>query len=369
MRRLPPFESDLTRAETLPAFAYTDPEILAAERTAIFRKTWQPVGRLEDVRDPGTFLTGNIDGMPIVVTRDSAGALHAFHNVCRHRAGPVAIGKGPRKSLTCKYHGWTYALDGKLVTTPELGEAIKDFDKSCYGLRPVKVATFGPIVFANLDSEAEPLESVLGDIPRETESFRLGEMKLVAAKNYELRSNWKTYVDNFLEGYHLPTVHPGLFRELDYNAYRVEPHRLYSKQHAPIRPVKAGDKSRQYSPAKEGELDTLYYWVFPNWMLNIYPDNMSLNIVIPIDAGRTLTVFEWFRHGESASPEEVSSTIAFSDGIQIEDIEICEHVQRGLESGSYDRGRFSPLRENGVHHFQSLVHAYLERLPSNHSER
>ncbi|MDF2694054.1 MAG: Rieske (2Fe-2S) domain protein, partial [Labilithrix sp.] len=205
--RLPPFEPDLSRASTLPAFAYTDAAILAAERARIFRHTWQPIGHAADVAAPGSFLTGDVDGAPVVVTRDASGELRGFYNVCRHRAGPVAIGKGSRKSLTCKYHGWTYALDGKLMTTPELGD-VKDFDRSCNGLRPIQAAVWGPIVFVNLDVGAEPLESVLGAISKETVPYRLGEMRLVARKDYELACNWKTYVDNFLEGYHLPTVHP-----------------------------------------------------------------------------------------------------------------------------------------------------------------
>ena len=217
----------------------------------------------------------------------------------------MAIGKGARKLLTCRYHGWSYGLDGKLVGTPELGE-VKDFDKSCHGLRPVHVATFGPIVFANLDPTAEPLTSVLGDIPKETERFRLDEMRPVAEKNYELKSNWKTYVDNFLEGYHLPTVHPGLFKELDYDAYRVETHRMYSAQIAPIRAAKP-NATRHYAPSGDEQLETLYYWVFPNWMLNIYPDNMSLNVVIPLDTDKTLTVFEWYRHDDASRRDAIDA--------------------------------------------------------------
>jgi len=347
--RLPPFESELARASTLPAFAYTDAAILTAERERIFAKTWQPVGHLADVAQPGTFCTSEIDGRPLVVTRDANGELRAFYNVCRHRAGPVAIGKGARKSLTCKYHGWTYGLDGRLVTTPELGE-VKDFDKACNGLRPVRVDTFGPFVFACLADDAPPLASVLGAIPAETRHLRLDEMRFVARKDYEVRANWKAYVDNFLEGYHLPTVHPGLFKVLDYGAYEVKTERFYSKQLSPLR--------ASTGTADQGE--ALYYWVFPNWMLNIYPDNMSLNVIVPTAPDRCVTIFEWFRHDAEAK-DEIAKTIAFSDGIQEEDIMICEAVQRGLASGSYERGRFSPLRENGVHHFQSLVHEFLTR--------
>jgi len=344
---LPPFEEDLARASTLPASAYTDPTVLAREREKIFARTWQPIGRLEDVAAPSTYFTTSVDEKPIVVVRDAQGALRAFYNVCRHRAGPVAVGKGARKSLTCRYHGWTYGLDGALVTTPELGD-VKDFDKACFGLRPVRVETFGPFVFVNLDDDAETLASVLGDIPRETAHLSLEKMSLVARKDYDIACNWKAYVDNFLEGYHLPTVHPGLFKILDYGKYEVKTEGLYSKQVSPLR--------ASTGTAESGE--ALYYWVFPNWMLNIYPDNLSLNIVIPRGVDRCVTVFEWYRQG-GADQAAVDTTIAFSDGIQEEDIMICEAVQRGLASGAYDRGRFSVLRENGVHHFQSLVHRFL----------
>ena len=363
--RLGPFEKELASATTLPAFAYTDPAILAAEQERIFRRCWEPVGNAVDVEAPGSFLTAEVAGAPIVVTRDAGGVLRGFFNVCRHRAGPVAVGKGARKSLTCRYHGWTYALDGRLVTTPELGE-VKDFDRACHGLRPIRVETWGPLVFACLDDAAPPLLSTLGDIPKETAAHDLGAMKPVARREYEIACNWKVYVDNFLEGYHLPTVHPGLFKELDYGKYRVETFGNYSSQIAPIRPVAtssgaAGDATGRYYTPEDGDLAALYYWVFPGWMLNIYPDNMSLNVVLPRGPDRCVTVFEWFRRDPSAegTAEAVARTVEFSHGIQLEDIGICEAVQKGLASGSYERGRFSALRENGVHHFQSLVHAAL----------
>ncbi|MCS6911367.1 MAG: hypothetical protein NZM11_12500, partial [Anaerolineales bacterium] len=168
--------------------------------------------------------------------------------------------------------------------------------------------------------------------------------------------NWKVYCDNYLEGYHIPVAHPGLYRVLDYERYRVEPRRYHSRQLSPLRPT-AGNR---YADLR-ADTEVLYYWVFPNFMLNIYPDNLSANIVLPLGPERTLTIFEWFFHdlGSGAAWEAVQQGIAFSDEIQREDIEICEAVQRGLRSRSYTQGRFSVKRENGVHHFHSLVNEFL----------
>jgi choline monooxygenase len=352
--RLPPFEPDVARAATLPSSAYTDAEVFAAERERIFSRTWQPVGNASDVAEPGTFFTCEVAGEPLVVVRDAARELRAFYNVCRHRAGPVAQGKGARKSLTCRYHGWTYALDGRLLATPEL-DGIHGFDKSCHGLAPVRVEAWGPFVFVNLDPGAEPFGARLSDLQRDCEPFALDAMLPVARREYLIACNWKVYVDNYLEGYHLPMVHPGLHKELDYDRYRVETRRFHSRQIAPIRPA-SGDPKRKYDSG-----EAAYFWAFPNWMLNVYDDNVSINVVVPVSIGSTLTVFEWFvRDPERPGVRSaIEKTVAFSDEIQLEDVAICEAVQKGLSSRSYSHGRFAPSRENGVHHFQTLVHDFL----------
>ena len=231
-------------------------------------------------------------GEPLVVTRGTDGVLRAFYNVCRHRAGNVAAGKGNRKSLQCRYHGWTYALDGRLMTTPEF-EGVEDFDKTCYGLHPVRVETWGPFVFVNLDPDAAPLAATLGVILDETAHIPLAEMRPVERRDYVIDCNWKVYIDNYLEGYHLPIAHPGLYRELDYENYKVETHRYHSRQLAPLRPVTGSGAGRRYAEVRPDE-EVLYYWVFPNFMVNIYPDNMSSNIILPLGHDKTLTIFEWY---------------------------------------------------------------------------
>jgi choline monooxygenase len=352
---------ELAHAQTLPASAYLDPDVFELERDRIFGRTWQIVARSAELARPGDFVPTSILDEPLVAVRDLDGTLRAFFNVCRHRAGQVALVRGNRKSLQCQYHGWTYGLDGTLRAAPEMDDAAA-FDKREYGLVPVRVVEWGPFVFASLDDATPPLGEVLGAIPGEIAEagYDVARMDLVERRDYTIACNWKVYVDNYLEGYHIPIAHPALFRELDYDAYRVETHRFHSKQHAPVRELKPDDvpgRDRRYVRSADGEGEALYYWVFPNLMFNIYPDNMSMNLVVPLGVDRTLTIFEWYfaQPGTGAGWESMQQTIAFSDQIQQEDIALCEQVQRGLHSRSYDRGRFSPRRENGVFHFQSLV--------------
>ncbi len=355
--------TDLSRAETMPARWYIDPAFLRLEAEKIFYKTWQPVARLEDVMRIGDFFTCEVLDQPLVIVRNRAGELRAFYNVCAHRAAVVAHGRGNRKSLQCKYHGWTYDLDGKLMRAPEFA-GVANWDPQDVCLQPVRVEAWGPWVFVNLDPSAAPMASRYGTIEQEIQSagFDLSGMRLVEGRDYLIDCNWKVYVDNYLEGYHLPIAHPGLFREIDYDQYRVDTFSYHSKQHAPIRDVDPAEvRDRRYVRSGDAEEDALYYWMFPNMMLNVYLDNASINIIVPVGHDKTLTRFEWYFEapGTGEGWESMQQIIAFSDEIQQEDIELCEWVQRGLKSHAYDRGRFSVLRENGVHHFQSLVHEFL----------
>ena len=224
---------------------------------------------------------------------------------------------------------------------------------------------WGPFIFVNLDPDARRCSDIYGDIDAEItrKGFNIDAMRAFERRDYVIDCNWKVYVDNYLEGYHVPIAHPGLYRELDYEQYRVDTFRYYSSQYAPIRPAKLGRRSGARPPLcpHRSRSEALYYWIFPNVMLNIYPDNMSINIILPLSHDKTLTIFEWYfeEPGTGEGWESMQQTIAFSDEIQQEDIEICVAVQQGLRSRAYDTGRFSVKRENGVHHFQKLVHEFL----------
>ena len=355
-----PFDPDITKAATIPARLYNDPVYLELERERVFAHSWQLAGRTEQLAERGDFITAEIGDDSIVVVRDGD-TLRGFYNVCLHRAGPVAQGCGRRQTLQCRYHGWTYNLQGGLLHAPEM-EGVQDFHPADMHLRPVAVATWGPLVFVNLDGKAPPLAEVLEDIPQRVAPFHCESMRYVMRKEYDLACNWKVYVDNYLEGYHVPVVHPGLHKELDYDNYRVEPHRYFSFQFAPLRPVPGPESERRYVAAAGEAPDVFYVWLFPNIMLNVYLGQMQTNVVIPLAHDRTKVVFEWYAANPPADPatdERWSRLVAFSDEIQDEDIEICETVQHNLRSRVYDRGRYSAKRENGVHHFHSLLHEFL----------
>lgn len=365
-------DTDLLRARTLPSRAYLDPALLDEERARVFGRTWQPVCGVAEVAEPGQQLACQVGGEPLVVVRDLDGTLRAYFDVCPHRAGPLTQGPGSscrRKTLQCRYHGWTFGLDGKLVHGPGLREleGLADpgrFDRRDFSLRPVAVDTFGPLVFVHLDAPPRrTLLEHLGEIVEETADLGLSQMVLCERREYPVRSNWKVYVDNYVEGYHIPLVHPALMRELDYPAYRVETRRWHSKQHAPIRPLSEADPGgapREYSP-DDGDGTGRFYWVFPNLMLNCYPDHLQLNVVVPRSVDETVVLFEWYARDPERPGlrEKIRSHADFAETVQAEDATICEAVQARLRSRAYDTGRFVPAHENGVHQFQSLLRQYL----------
>jgi choline monooxygenase len=366
-------DRDIARASTLPAPLYFNPETFAAEKIKLFGSTWQVVGHVHQAANPGDYFTFDLIGEPLVIVRGEDGVLRCFYNVCRHRAGNPASGCGNRKLFRCSYHGWTYRLDGALLVTPEF-DGVEDFDPADFGLAPVLLEEWFNLIFVNLDPEAGPLDESLGELPTSTEKFDFKSMKFSERRTYEMNCNWKTYIDNYLEGYHLPSVHPALNREVNYNAYTVEPYPQYVRQWTPIRGAQAGDTAPRRYPKSSNdsghrnenvsdhgnELTADYFWIFPNWMLNCYPDNISLNIILPLAPERTLAIFEWYLPEKDLGSEAARQALAFSDQIQAEDVNICEIVQKNLHSRSYQSGRYSVKQEKGVHAFHQM---YRDLLP------
>jgi choline monooxygenase len=275
--------------------------------------------------------------------RGRDGGLRAFHNVCRHRAGPLVWDGASRSPLLrCKYHGWLYDLDGRLERTPDFGEA-EGFDPARFSLFPVRVESWRGFVFVNLDAAAPPLAEGLGRLPREAEGLRFEGWRLHGRVAHELRCNWKTYVENYLEGYHVPYLHPALHREVDVKGYRVEAAERVVTHHVPLRPSVT-------EPVYEG----LWAWLAPNVAFNVYGSGMSVERMLPLGPGRMRLEYLFF-FDEAGEAEGREAVLAMCQRVTEEDARICEAVQRNLESGVYARGRLSPRHENGVFYFQRLL--------------
>jgi choline monooxygenase len=349
------FDPDLPLdcAKTIPHTWYFDPEIYDLETKAIFAATWQMVGRVEQVDQPGSYLTAEIAGEPILVVRDEKGTLRAFYNVCRHRAAPLMTEPcGHATKLRCRYHGWTYDLAGKLRGTPEF-DGVQNFRKEDNGLVEIAVAVWGPMVWVHLNQPLHSLEEFLAPLPEWARDKGIERLRFSGSHQYLLNCNWKVYVDNFLDGgYHVNTVHPALAGVLDYSQYRSTVHGNTSVQTAPLVPSadQALTKTRTGNQAA-------YWWVMPNFMLNLYEGVMDTNLVLPLGPDRCKVVFDfYFAQTEGAEAQQyIKDSIAVANQVQQEDIGICEEVQKGLASRSYHTGRFSVKRETAGYHFHQLL--------------
>jgi choline monooxygenase len=347
----------LEHASTIPAPWYTDPRISELERQAVFGRTWQVVGRAEQLREKGSFLTAEVAGEPIVVVRGQDGIVRGFFNVCRHHAAAVVTeSAGHAAQFRCPYHGWTYGTDGALKGVPEF-EGVCNFDRAKNGLLPVRAELWENFVFVNLDAQAKPLREFLGSLTSLVEPLHLGEMRFFERRRYTLECNWKVYVDNYLDGgYHVPHLHKGLNSVLEYKQYTIENFEHYCVQSSPVR--SDADSDALAAATRQGR--AFYLWLYPNFMINAYAGVMDTNLVLPLGIDRCEVVFDfYFKDTGAASQAHHRESTAVSEKVQEEDVAICEAVQRGLHSRAYGAGRLSVRREAGEHLFHRLLHADL----------
>ncbi len=346
-------DAPLAEASTLPAAWYTDPRVAELERRAVFGNTWQLVGRAEQVREAGAFVTATVAGEPIVVVRGADQVLRGFFNVCRHHAAAVVTEcAGRADRLRCPYHGWTYGLDGALRSQTEWG-GVEKFDAAQNGLVPVSVATWEGLVFVHLDRDPPAIEAALGQrLVDAVAELRLGELTHVARREWTIACNWKVFVDNYLDGgYHVPFLHRGLNSILSFKDYTIDCWDRVCLQQSPI---DGSVGEAMTASVRQGH--AYYYWLYPNLMLNWYEGYLDTNLVIPLGVDRMKVVFDfWF--ADPTQTERNEASIAVSDHIQDEDHAICEAVQRGLGSRAYQAGRLSVRREAGEHLFHRLLAA------------
>jgi choline monooxygenase len=348
----------LVEASTIPAPWYVDPRIAELERQTVFSRTWQAMGRVDQVEKPGQFVTATVAGEPLVAVRGQDGVLRAFYNVCRHHAAAVVTEKcGQASILHCPYHGWNYGLDGALKGMPEF-EGVKNFERKDNGLVPVKVETWENFVFVNLDKDAAPLASFLGRLVERVVPLGLTKLRYFASETYDIHCNWKVFVDNYLDGgYHVPHLHKGLNSVLDYKQYTIENEDRYCLQSSPM---VSSHEDVATGLTRRGDR-AWYFWLHPNFMFNCYEGYLDTNLVIPVDVDHCRVVFDFYFGDVSESARAYNErSVAVGNTVQSEDLGICEAVQRGLKSRVYGAGRLSARREAGEQLFHQLLAADLK---------
>ncbi|HEU5238427.1 MAG TPA: aromatic ring-hydroxylating dioxygenase subunit alpha [Pyrinomonadaceae bacterium] len=352
----------LQAASTIPSSWYTDPRIFELEAQTVFSRSWQFAARADQLIGAGSYATTEIAGEPIVVVRGSDNELRGFFNVCRHHAAAVMTEpEGRTNHLRCPYHGWTYSLEGELKGMPDFS-GVCDFDRAANGLVPIQTAVFEKWVFARLGGDSNvPLTGLaefLGhNLIQQLRSFDFGNLHWFQRRRYELKCNWKVFVDNYLDGgYHVPHLHKGLDSVLVYSKYTIENGERFCLQSSPM--VAGNDEE---VGAVRGGQRAFYYWLYPNFMFNYYEGTLDTNLVRPLAIDRTEVIFDfYFADVSDAARERNLASVTIGDRIQQEDLDICESVQRGLNSRAYEAGRLSVRREGGEHLFHRLLHADLK---------
>lgn len=353
-------EENPSASYTLDAACYTQQHYLDGEREAIFYRTWQLACHIEKVSEPGAYYVADIQGRSIAVVRDRSGDLRAFYNVCKHRAHHLLVGEGKARVMTCPYHAWSYNLDGKLRQAPHT-DALENFDKGEICLDQVRVEEFCGFVYVNLDNNAKPLAEVSGNLAEEINKFApdIAELTLARRLTFDIKSNWKNVVDNFLECYHCPTAHKDFCSLLKFETYKVTTHGIYSSHMA------KGGNANNTAYSVDGATcdDHAVWWLWPNTCLLRYPGraNFLVLTIIPVGPDRTIETYDFYFETAEPTAQEEEAINYIRDVLQQEDIDIVESVQRGMNTPAYRSGRVvndpagSGLSEHALHHFHGLL--------------
>ena len=359
------------QAGGLPSIAYTSQAFLDLEYELLFAPGWIYAGRASALAAPGAARPIVVVGQPLILMKNREGEIKAFHNVCSHRNAlilrePVA----GRPTLTCPYHAWTYDFDGRLIRTPHIGgqdvHECPGIVKEALGLRPARLESWAGLLFVNLSGDAPPLAEWLQPLTDRWKDYDFSQLRYGGGKTYELATNWKHAVENYLESYHLPWVHKGL------NSYsRMADHyTFFAGSDA------AGQGTTVYAPASRGGASLPaqslppdlaargeYPVIFPNLLTGLQSDHFYLIEAVPAGPGRTRERFEIFLFGDQAMADSLQpvrqEVIERWDQVFVEDIDVVERLQEGHASPAATGGRFSAAQDQAVHHFQRRI---LERM-------
>lgn len=320
---------------TLSSRFYTEPQVLAAEREAIFGKAWQFALHESLIPDPGNYALARVGRHEVIIARDRDGSIKAMRNVCAHRGSRIVTKSGSRFTLQCPYHGWTYDLDGRLRAAPGC-DSDPRVKRGETRLRQVRIGSFRSLLFVSLASDGSPLNEVLS--PLATIRYDWPNLRLAHTKVYSVRCNWKVAVENALECYHCPIAHPSFSNLFDVHEYSWRWQGVCAISGAARKDGEAAPYLAARA-ASEGSAGGDFYCVWPNLQLEVYPGPPNLQVVrwLPEECDRTLCVREFY-FDDSFEETARADYVEFIDRIYREDIPLCENVYSNMAAQAFDRG-------------------------------
>lgn len=349
-------DPDISRAKTLHTSFYTNLEILQLSKEKIFARSWQFIGSVESLNQPGdirpyNLLPGYLNE-PLLLTRDKDNSLHCLSNVCTHRGNLLIDAPCNHNHLRCKYHGRIFKLDGQLQSMPEFKE-VQHFPADEDHLSQLKLFRWSNFLFTSLNPE-EDARAYLADMINRVDWLPLNEFhyKPELDRTYEVHAHWALYCENFLEGFHIPFVHADLNAVIDYGNYTTELFRYSSLQVGMAKDQEDCFTIPEGSPDYGKNIAAYYFWIFPNTMFNFYPWGLSVNIIQPVSSDFTVVRFLTYMYDESKYRKGAGGDL---DKVELEDEAIVQNVQKGIRSRYYTHGRYSVTREQGTHHFHRLL--------------
>ncbi len=355
-------DPDIAKAKTIHTDFYTSKDVFSLCKEKIFAPSWQFIGNTDLVHQqqnvyPFTLLPGCLDE-PLALTRDKENGLHLVSNVCTHRGNIVAEHPCTIPKLRCRYHGRTFSLDGKFQSMPEFKE-VENFPTKDDDLASLPLFQWSKFLFTTLNKKFEAdvffndMMKRVSWMPHDDFIFRPD-----LSKEFFVKANWALYCENYLEGFHIPYVHPELNTQIDFDKYTTELFFPSSSLQIGIARTQEGCFDLPASSPEYGKnVAAYYFWVFPNMMFNFYPWGLSVNIVNPVAVDLCKVSFMTYVWDESKYETGAGSGL---DRVEMEDEEIVENIQKGVRSRFYKQGRYSVTRERGTHNFHCILAEFLK---------
>ncbi|WP_017623819.1 aromatic ring-hydroxylating oxygenase subunit alpha [Nocardiopsis chromatogenes] len=358
---------------TLPGHYYTDPDIFRAEQASIFETQWFCASLAADLAEPGRFETVQVGRESVLVARGRDGAVNAYLNVCRHRGARLCTEESGqvRRAFQCPYHAWTYSLDGKLVSAPNL-TSMPDVDRARFGLHRVHVREWLGYVWVCLADEPPSFEeTVIGDVttrlgtPDAIVGYQVADLKLGRRIEYDVKANWKQIVENFMECYHCATIHPELTEVLPEFADGLAAQYFVGHGAEFGRDVEGftvdGSAGVERIPGVNEEQDRRYYaiTVRPTVFINLVPDHVIFHRMFPLAADRTLVRCDWLYLPEVVdSGTDIDRSVELFHRVNQQDFDACERCQLAMDSRSYRDGGVLVPSEHHIGEFHDWVRGY-----------